>query len=95
VGEWEVAIVGIGRLDDQDYRRSPWARPRSCFQVQPAFLRGLDGAEVVHPTRSAGRAPALLGMTLEAAGRIVELDDELGAARRRITELENRPRRRG
>jgi hypothetical protein len=34
-------------------------------------------------------------MTLEAAGRIVELDDELGAARRRITELENRPRRRG
>jgi DNA-binding transcriptional MerR regulator len=74
------------------------------LEVQPAFLRSLDAAGVVTPERSGGghrrysrrqlvlaaRMRALFdeGLTLEAATRIVELQDELEVARVRIAELE-------
>jgi DNA-binding transcriptional MerR regulator len=72
--------------------------------VQPAFLRSLDAADVLNPVRSAGghrrysrrqlefaaRMRELFdeGVTLEAAHRILRLEDELQVARDRITELE-------
>lgn len=73
--------------------------------VQPAFLRSLDAADVLNPVRSSGghrrysrrqlefaaRIRVLLdeGMALEAAARILTLEDQLSTAHDRITELEN------
>jgi DNA-binding transcriptional MerR regulator len=73
--------------------------------VQPAFLRSLDAAGILRPHRSDGghrrysrhqlqlaaRARELVdeGMTLASACRMVSMEDQLGVARRRITELEN------
>ncbi|MFC4948078.1 MerR family transcriptional regulator [Pseudonocardia sp. GCM10023141] len=73
--------------------------------VQPAFLRSLDAAGLIKPHRSGGghrrysrrqlelatRLRRLFdeGMTLDAAARIVGLQDELDTARDRITELEH------
>jgi DNA-binding transcriptional MerR regulator len=103
--------VGIRRLDDADYPALTMGQAAELLGVQPAFLRSLDAADVVQPTRSAGghrrysrrqlefaaRMRALFddGITLEAAYRIVGLEDELAAARRRIAELENQHRRHG
>jgi DNA-binding transcriptional MerR regulator len=74
------------------------------LDVQPAFLRSLDAAGVLRPRRSggghrrysrrqlvlAGRMRELFdqGLTLDAAARIVELQDQLDTARARIEELE-------
>lgn len=78
--------------------------------VQPAFLRSLDAAGVVEPHRSGGghrrysrRQLAMAermrelfdeGMTLDAASRIVALQDQLAAAAARIEELEQELSRR-
>jgi hypothetical protein len=99
--------VGVNRLDDADYPVLTMGQAAELLGVQPAFLRSLDAADVVQPTRSSGghrrysrrqlefaaRMRALFdqGITLEAAYRIVRLEDELAAARHRIAELENRP----
>jgi DNA-binding transcriptional MerR regulator len=96
--------MGVGRLDDEDYPAVAMGQAAELLEVQPAFLRSLDAAGVVQPERSGGghrrysrRQLALAarmrelfdeGLTLEAAARIVELQDELDAARARITELE-------
>jgi MerR family transcriptional regulator/heat shock protein HspR len=97
--------MGVSRLDDQDYPAVTMGQAAELLGVQPAFLRSLDAADVLHPMRSAGghrrysrrqleiaaRMRALFdqGLTLEAAHRIVRLEDELDAARQRIAELEN------
>jgi DNA-binding transcriptional MerR regulator len=76
------------------------------LEVQPAFLRSLDAAGVVTPHRSGGghrrysrrqlataaRMRALFddGLNLDAAARIVALQDQLQAARARIADLERR-----
>src|SRR5207244_7600716 len=99
------------RLDDHDYPAVTMGQAAELLEVQPAFLRSLDAADVLHPVRSAGghrrysrrqleyaaRIRALFdqGISLEAATRIVGLEDELAAARRRITELENNHQRGG
>lgn len=96
--------MGIGRLDDQDYPAVTMGQAAELLDVQPAFLRSLDAADMLHPVRSAGghrrysrrqlhyaaRVRALFddGITLEAAYRILTLEDDLAAARRRIAELE-------
>jgi DNA-binding transcriptional MerR regulator len=96
--------VGVSRLDDADYPAVTMGQAAELLDVQPAFLRSLDAAEVVRPARSSGghrrysrrqlelaaRMRALFdqGLTLEAAQRIVALEDELDTARARITELE-------
>jgi len=103
--------VGVHRLDDADYPALTMGQAAEVLGVQPAFLRSLDAADVVQPMRSAGghrrysrrqlefaaRMRALFddGITLEAAYRIVRLEDELAAARRRIAELESQHRRHG
>ena len=95
---------GVSRLDDQDYPAVTMGQAAELLGVQPAFLRSLDAAGVLTPQRSGGghrrysrRQLALAarmrelfdqGMTLDAAARIVGLQDELDTARARIGELE-------
>lgn len=101
----EGRAVGVGRLDDQDYPVVTMGQAAELLGVQPAFLRSLDAADVLRPERSSGghrrysrrqleyaaRMRALFdqGLTLDAARRILELEDELDTARRRIAELEH------
>ena len=92
--------MGVGRLDDEDYPAVTMGQAAELLEVQPAFLRSLDAAGVLTPSRSSGghrRQLALAarmrelfdeGMTLDAAARIVGLQDELATARARIDELE-------
>ncbi len=98
--------MGVDRLDDEDYPAMTMGQAAELLDVQPAFLRSLDAAGVVKPVRSDGghrrysrrqlvvatRMRALFdeGLNLEAAARIVTLQDELSAARARIAELEAR-----
>jgi MerR family transcriptional regulator/heat shock protein HspR len=102
---------GVSRLDDEDYPAVTMGQAAELLQVQPAFLRSLDAAGVLRPERSGGghrrysrrqleyaaRMRGLFdeGMTLDAAARIVTLQDELAAARERIARLEARLRERG
>lgn len=100
----------VGRLDDEDYPAVTMGQAAELLEVQPAFLRSLDAAGVLNPERSGGghrrfsrrqlvlaaRMRALFdeGLTLDAAARIVELQDQLAAtqdelrsARERIAQL--------
>ena len=96
--------MGVGQLDDDDYPALTMGQAAQLLEVQPAFLRSLDAAGVLKPQRSNGghrrysrrqlRLAARMrelfdqGMTLDAAARIVGLQDELDTARARISELE-------
>jgi MerR family transcriptional regulator, heat shock protein HspR len=96
--------MGVGRLDDEDYPAVAMGQAAELLDVQPAFLRSLDAAGVLKPQRSGGghrrysrrqlvlaaRLRALFdeGLTLDAAARIVELQDGLDTAREHIAELE-------
>ena len=97
--------MGLNRLDDEDYPMMTMGQAAELLDVQPAFLRSLDAAGVLSPERSGGghrrysrrqltlavRMRELFdeGLTLEAAARIVRLQDELDQARARIAELES------
>ena len=96
----------LARLDDEDYPAVTMGQAAQLLGVQPAFLRSLDAAGVITPKRSDGghrrysrrqlalaiRIRALFddGLTLDAATRVVQLQDELARAQTRITELEAR-----
>ena len=96
----------LARLDDEDYPAVTMGQAAHLLGVQPAFLRSLDAAGVITPKRSDGghrrysrrqlalaiRIRALFddGLTLDAATRVVQLQDELARAQARITELEAR-----
>ena len=98
--------MSLNRLDDEDYPMMTMGQAAELLGVQPAFLRSLDAAGVLRPGRSEGghrrysrRQLALAvrmrelfdeGMTLDAAARIVGLQDELDTARARIADLEAR-----
>ncbi len=97
--------MGLNRLDDEDYPMVTMGQAAELLDVQPAFLRSLDAAGVLTPERSGGghrrytrrqltlavRMRELFddGLTLEAAARVVRLQDELDRARARIAELES------
>jgi len=101
-----VAASGVSRLDDENYPALTMGQAAELLGVQPAFLRSLDAAGVLAPQRSDGghrrysrreleyaaRLRALFdqGLALDAAVRIVQLQDELATARARIAELEAR-----
>ncbi len=92
------------KLDDDDYPAYTIGRAADLLDVQPAFLRSLDSSGMLTPERSAGgqrrysrtelglavRVRALLdqNMPLTAATRIVELEEDLARAHRRIAQLE-------
>ena len=97
-------MAGLNRLDDEDYPMMTMGQAAELLDVQPAFLRSLDAAGVLRPERSGGghrrysrrqltlavRMRELFdqGLTLDAAERIVALQDALDTARARIAELE-------
>lgn len=96
--------MDFGKLDDEDYPAMTMGQAAELLGVQPAFLRSLDAAQVMSPERSsaghrrysrrqlvlAARIRTLFdeGLTLDAAHRIVLLENQLETARRRIDELE-------
>lgn len=85
--------MGVNRLDDQGYPAVTMGQAAELLDVQPAFLRSLDAADVVRPARSAGghrrysrrqlehaaRMRALFdeGLNLDAARRVVGLEDQV------------------
>ena len=97
---------GVSRLNDEDYPAVTMGQAAELLEVQPAFLRSLDAAGVLTPYRSGGghrrysrrqlavaaRIRALFdeGLNLDAATRIVSLENELADARAQIAELERR-----
>lgn len=103
--------MGVDQLDDENYPALSMGQAAELLGVQPAFLRSLDAAEVLRPGRSSGghrrysrrqlvlaaRFRALFdeGLSLDAAQRIIMLEDQLQDARHRITELEARLGERG
>lgn len=98
-------MTGLDRLDNEDYPSVTMGRAAELLGVQPAFLRRLDAAGVLSPTRTDGnhrlysrrqlelatRMRTLVdeGLSLDAAARIVGLEDDLGAAQARISALED------
>lgn len=98
------ASTAAERLDDDDYPAYSMGRAAAILGVTPAFLRGLDAAELLIPQRSAGghrrysryqlrlaaRVRELIdaGNPLEAACRIVILEDQLAEAQRLNTDLQ-------
>ncbi|WP_040796926.1 MerR family transcriptional regulator [Nocardia higoensis] len=93
------------KLDDDHYPAYSMGRAAEILGVTQSFLRGLDATELLTPQRSpgghrrysrhqlhlAGRVRELLdsGNTLEAACRIITLEDQLADARRVNAELQD------
>ncbi|SCK33506.1 MerR HTH family regulatory protein [Streptomyces sp. WMMB 714] len=91
------------RLDDDDYPAYTMGRAAELIGATPAFLRALGEAELILPLRSAGghrrysrhqlhlaaRARELVddGTPIEAACRIIALEDQLDEAQRANDEL--------
>ncbi|MGN9755815.1 helix-turn-helix domain-containing protein [Streptomyces sp. SD31] len=91
-----------GNLDDDDYPAYTMGRAADILGATPAFLRALGEAELITPLRSEGghrrysrrqlriaaRARELVdqGTPVEAACRIVSLEDQLDDALRRNRE---------
>lgn len=91
------------RLDDDDYPAYTMGRAAELIGATPAFLRALGEAGLIVPLRSEGghrrysrkqlrtaaRARELVdqGTPVEAACRIVDLEDRLDRAQRRNEEL--------
>ena len=98
--------MNLGRLDDTDYPTYTIGQAAELLGVQQAFLRSLDTASLLCPTRSGGghrrysrrqleqavRIRALFdeGHSLAATARIVELEDALAAAHAKIVDLQGR-----
>jgi DNA-binding transcriptional MerR regulator len=94
---------GTDRFDDDHYPAYTMGRAAEMLGTTPGFLRSLDEAQLIEPQRSAGghrrysraqlrvaaRVRELVdqGTGLDAACRIVILEDQLHEARRQNTEL--------
>ncbi|GHB75144.1 MerR family transcriptional regulator [Streptomyces xanthochromogenes] len=93
-----TADDSFGRLDDDDYPAYTMGRAADLLGTTPAFLRAIGEARLITPLRSRGghrrysryqlkiaaRARELVdqGTPVEAACRIVILEDQLEEARR-------------
>lgn len=105
-----VPGVGPANLDDEDYPAYTMGRAAELLGVTPAFLRSLDEAKLIVPQRSEGghrrysryqlrlaaRARELVdqGTTLDAACRIIILEDQLAEAQRLNEQYVNEQRHR-
>jgi DNA-binding transcriptional MerR regulator len=90
------------KLDDEDYPAYTMGRAAEMLGTTPGFLRSLDEAKLITPQRSTGghrrysryqlrlaaRARELLdhGTPLDAACRIIILEDQLAEAQQLNTE---------
>ncbi|MFE3857067.1 MerR family transcriptional regulator [Streptomyces griseorubiginosus] len=95
-----------GRLDDDDYPAYTMGRAAAILGITPAFLRAVGEAKLITPLRSEGghrrysrgqlriaaRARELVdqGTPIEAACRIIDLEDRLDEALRQNEELRRR-----
>jgi len=95
----------IGNLDDEDYPSYSMGAAASALGVTQAFLRALDTAKLLTPHRSEGghrrysryqlriaaRVRELVdqGTALDAACRIIILEDQLAEAQRINTALQH------
>jgi DNA-binding transcriptional MerR regulator len=93
-----TAENSFGRLDDDDYPAYTMGRAAELLGTTPNFLRAIGEARLITPLRSEGghrrysryqlrvaaRARELVdtGMSVEAACRIVILEDQLEEAQR-------------
>jgi DNA-binding transcriptional MerR regulator len=93
-----TADDSYGRLDDDDYPAYTMGRAADMLGTTPNFLRGLGDARLITPLRSEGghrrysryqlriaaRARELVdqGNPIEAACRIIVLEDQLEEAQR-------------
>jgi DNA-binding transcriptional MerR regulator len=93
----------VDKFDDEDYPAYTMGRAAEIIGVTAGFLRSLDEAKLIAPQRSAGghrrysryqlrlaaRARELVdtGTALDAACRIIILEDQLEEARRINAEL--------
>ncbi|MBN0048444.1 MerR family transcriptional regulator [Streptomyces actuosus] len=100
-----------GNLDDDDYPAYTMGRAAAALGTTPAFLRAVGGAGLVTPLRSegghrrysrsqlriVGRVRELVdqGTPIEAACRIVSLEDQLDDALRLNREMRRRLDERG
>ncbi|MFB4317762.1 MerR family transcriptional regulator [Actinomadura sp. 21ATH] len=91
------------KFDDEDYPAYSMGRAADMLGVTPAFLRSLDAGKLIVPQRSAGghrrysryqlrlaqRARDLVdqGTAVEAACRIIILEDQLAEAQRLNAQL--------
>jgi DNA-binding transcriptional MerR regulator len=91
-----------GKFDDEHYPAYTMGRAAEMLGATPAFLRSLDEAHLIEPQRSAGghrrysryqlrlaaRVRELVdqGTALDAACRIVTLEDQLHDAQQRNAE---------
>jgi len=69
-------LVGIGRLDDENYPAFSVGQAAELLGVQQAFLRRLDSAGVVRSERSGGGHRRYSRRQLARAARVRELFDE-------------------
>ena len=93
-------------LDDDDYPAYPMGRAAAILGITPAFLRAIGEAELITPLRSEGghrrysrgqlriaaRARELVdqGTPIEAACRIIDLENRLDDALRQNEEMRRR-----
>ena len=91
------------KFDDDDYPAYTMGRAAEMLRTTPGFLRSLDEAKLITPQRSAGghrrysryqlrlaaRARELVdeGVSLDAACRIIILEDQLQEAQRLNAEM--------
>jgi len=96
------------RMDDEDYPAYSMGRAAEILGVTQGFLRSLGEAKLIEPLRSQGghrrfsryqlrlaaRARELLddGTALDAACRIIILEDQLAEAQRINTQLKEQTR---
>ena len=66
----------LSRLDDEDYPSVSMGQAAELLGVQPAFLRSLDTAGVLHPHRTGGGHRRYSRRQLTLAGRLRELLDD-------------------
>jgi DNA-binding transcriptional MerR regulator len=107
-----VGMTAAGKLDDDNYPAYTMGRAAEILGTTQAFLRSLGEAGLIEPQRSpgghrrysryqlrlAGRARELIdqGNPLEAACRIIILEDQLAEAHRinaQLTARDQRPPR--
>ncbi|MEU3028772.1 MerR family transcriptional regulator [Streptomyces incarnatus] len=102
---------GVGNLDDDDYPAYTMGRAAAVLGITPAFLRAVGRAGLITPLRSEGghrrysrrqlriaaRARELVdqGTPVEAACRIVSLEDQLADAHRLNREMRRKLDARG
>jgi DNA-binding transcriptional MerR regulator len=68
--------MALHQLDNDDFPTYSVGQAAQLLEVQPAFLRSLDTAGVIHPERSTGHHRRYTRRQLALAARVRELFDQ-------------------